>query len=400
MQRKDGEMDSQKTEAQQSGESAANLEETQPPELKKAIGSFLLDMLRRAWKAEQEKYGEPGKPVVVKLADIEEKQVEWWWEGRIPRGKLTVIDGDPGLGKSWLTNYLIAQATVGNPLPGEAQKRRAHRVLLMSEDDPEDTIKPRLRVMGADLEKVLILKGMQGEQGAVKKITLSEIATFRKTLLIWRPDVVIIDPAVRYMGDLNTNAATEVRSVLDPLTEAAKEFNCAIIAIRHLNKDEMKKAMYRGQGSMDFIGAARSAFVVVEHPDDDSKLRVLCHTKINNAPKSPSLTFSIQQDADKIGRFVLGFEIDETADELLDARRNNSQPAKRNGKLDIAKGFLWGALSWDARSASEIVAKAEKANIKERTLERAKQTAGIVSIKKGDEWFWDYPARDLDLEDE
>ena len=147
--RKEGEMDSQKTEAQQSGESTANLEETQPPKLKKAIGSFLLDLLRRAWKAEQEKYGEPGLPVVVKLADIEEKQVEWWWEGRIPRGKLTVIDGDPGLGKSWLTNYLIAQATVGNPLPGEAQKRRAHRVLLMSEDDPEDTIKPRLRVMGA-----------------------------------------------------------------------------------------------------------------------------------------------------------------------------------------------------------------------------------------------------------
>ena len=128
--------------------------------------------------------------------------------------------------------------------------------------------------------------------------------------------------------------------------------------------------------------------------------RVLCHTKINNAPKSPSLTFSIQQDEDKIGRFVLGDEIDETADELWMPAGTTVNPLKRNGKLDIAKGFLWGALSWDARSASEIVAKAEKANIKERTLERAKQTAGIVSIKKGDEWFWDYPARDVDLEDE
>jgi hypothetical protein len=361
------------------------------PAEEKAMSAFLLYKLQKAADYEERTYGKPGTPVVDKLSDVEEKAVQWWWEGRFPRGKLTVIDGDPGIGKSWLTCFVVARATVGEALPGETGSRAKSRALFMVEDDAEDTVIPRLRVMGADLDRVYRVRGVIGKQGGLQKITLHDIATLRRIIEVWQPNIVVIDPAIRYMGKLNTNAATEVRAILDPLNDLAKEFDCAIVGIRHLNKDEMKKAMYRGQGSMDFIGAARSAFVVIEHSDKPG-LAVFCHTKINNARKAPSLTFCVEDSPDKIGRFVLGEEIPESADDLMNASRNNLPGIARDNKLELAKGFLLGILSDGPRPRTEVSQKATRAGIADRTLERAKSSLKMTSVKRDNQWLWLPPA--------
>jgi len=264
-----------------------------------AATSFMDVYVKRLIKLDRETYGEYGKPIVKRLSEVEEQSVQWFWMGRIPRGKLTVIDGDPGSGKSWLMSYLAARVTVGDPLPGEEGNRNPERVLLLSEDDEADTVKPRMRVMGADETNIYLLRGALEREGKISRVQLANIATLRKTVETWKPGLVIVDPVVRYLGQIDTNKATAVRSTLDPLSDVAKDFGCAIVCVRHLNKDSVLKALYRGQGSMDFIGAARSAFIVVEHPDN-RKVRVICHTKSNNAPLAQSLTFRIEQSGMKL----------------------------------------------------------------------------------------------------
>jgi len=357
-----------------------------------AATRFLSDHFERLSKLERETYGEPGKPIVKRLAEVVEKPVEWFWKGRIPRGKLTVIDGDPGSGKSWLTSYLAARVTVGDPLPGEEDaNRHPERVLLLSEDDEADTIKPRIRVMGGDETKIDLLRGVLEREGKISRVSLANIAPLRRTIEVWRPGLVIVDPTIRYLGQMDTNKATAVRSILDPLSDVAKEFGCAIVCVRHLNKDAVLKALYRGQGSMDFIGAARSAFIVVEYPDNP-KVRVICHTKSNNAPLAPSFTFRIEQSKDEIGRFILGDTITLTADELANAPQGKRSLSEGEDKLELAKGFLLGMLIRGQTPQAVIMDCAGRMDIKERTLERAKAALKIASHRLGNQWVWELPA--------
>jgi len=187
---------------------------------------------------------------------------------------------------------------------------------------------------------------------------------------------------------MDTNKATAVRSVLDPLSDVAKDFGCAIVCVRHLNKDSVLKALYRGQGSMDFIGAARSAFIVTEHPNNP-KVRILCHTKSNNAPLALSLTFRIEQSGDKIGRFVLGDTIALTADELANMPQGQGSLTGTEDRLELARGFLLGILIQGQTPQAVVMDCAERVGIKERTLERAKRISKIASHKMGSQWVWE-----------
>ena len=374
------------TEVEQYGKNIRSL-----PHYKLSLAAtrFLSEHFERLSQLERESYGEAGKPIVKRLSEVEEKPVEWFWKGRIPRGKLTVIDGDPGSGKSWLTGYLAARVTAGDPLPGEeGTKRNPERVLLLSEDDEADTIKPRIRVMGGDETNIYLLRGVLERKGKISRVQLANIATLRRTVEIWKPGLVIVDPVVRYLGQIDTNRATAVRSILDPLSDVAKDFGPAIMCIRHLNKDSVLRALYRGQGSMDFIGAARSAFIVVEHPDN-RKLAVLCHTKSNNAPLAQSLTFRIEQSEDEIGRFILGGTISLTADELANMPQGQGSLTGGEDKLELARGFLLGMLIRGQTHQAVVMDCAGKVDIKERTLERAKGALKIKSFKMGSQWVWE-----------
>ncbi len=139
---------------------------------------------------------------------------------------------------------------------------------------------------------------------------------------------------------------------------------------------------------MDFIGAARSAFIVTEHPNNP-KVRILCHTKSNNAPLALSLTFRIEQSGDKIGRFVLGDTISLTADELANMPQGQGSLTGTEDKLEQARGFLLGMLIRGKTPQAVVMDYAERLEIKERTLQRAKGALKIKSYKMGNQWVWE-----------
>src|SRR5215475_15812116 len=139
------------------------------PVIIKAVENYIRERLQRLNRIEKEKFCEPGDSIVTSLADIEEIPVSWFWSGRIPYGKLTIVDGDPGVGKSMFMCHIAALASVGKPLPGESEERKPNQILFLSEDAPEDTIKPRIRVMGGDMQRVRVYRGVWQEQGSIRQ---------------------------------------------------------------------------------------------------------------------------------------------------------------------------------------------------------------------------------------
>jgi RecA-family ATPase len=139
------------------------------PAIIEAARSYIMDRLERLNRIERERHGVPGESIVTSLADIEEMPVRWFWSGRIPYGKLTIVDGDPGVGKSMFMCHIAALASIGKPLPGESEQREPNQILFLSEDPPEDTIKPRIRVMGGDMQRVMVHRGVLVKQGCISK---------------------------------------------------------------------------------------------------------------------------------------------------------------------------------------------------------------------------------------
>jgi len=240
----------------------------------------------------------PRSPVMVCMADVEPHEVEWLWHPYIPLGKLTFLDGDPGLGKSWLSLELCAIVSRGFPWldqdgkPGEGREP-ADALLLICEDGLADTIRPRLDKASADVARVYVLVGTQ-EGNAV---TLQDVDTPREALDDCKPALVVVDPIQGFLGDADMNAANKVRPILSGLGKLAEEHRAAILCIRHLRKSEAEKAIYRGLGSIDLMATARSAFLVGRDPADESRL-LLAHYKSNLAKLGRTLAFTLEE-----GRF-------------------------------------------------------------------------------------------------
>lgn len=329
--------------------------------------------------------GKTRTPITVRISDVQREEVSWLWNDRIPRGKLTIVEGDPGEGKSFLSQAIAASITLGAGFPGDTKRREPETVIIMSaEDGLSDTIRPRLEDMGAALANVIALRGMTDEKGQEAFLTLNDLDVIEKAIVEFKPGLVIIDPIIAYVAGADTHRANEVRALLAPLAALAEKHKCAILAVRHLNKSAAK-AYYRGQGSIDFLAACRSAFLVAEDPETPGQ-KVLCHIKSNLGPLTPSLTFSITD-----GRFLWGDESPLTAEMLLAIP---IEGAERN-KLNEAKTFLEEVLANGAVGRDVIEREARGAGIPPATLNRAKTALGIkprkVSFESG--WIWELPDR-------
>jgi putative DNA primase/helicase len=321
--------------------------------------------------------------ITRRVSEIEREIVAWLWSGRIPRGKLTLVEGDPGLGKSWLTLAIAAAVSRGWPLPGEAEGREPASVILMNaEDGPSDTIRPRLEDMSADLQRVILLEAVR-EQDRERAVTLADLDVIEIAIAAHKPALVVVDPLVAYTAGRDTHVASEVRGLLAPLAVLAEKHRVAVLAVRHLTKANSAKAAYRGVGSIDFLAACRSAFLVAGHPEDPAE-RVLAHLKSNLAAKSPSLTFSLEA-----GRFTWGGETDLKAEQLL------APPVDGDDKTatDEATHWLKDMLSDGARPAREVQKEAGKAGISEKTVRRARERLGVKLSKAGFSggWIWILP---------
>ena len=331
-------------------------------------------------------------PVVVRMEDVLTEAVQWLWHGRIPRGKLTIAEGDPGAGKSWWSMAVATAVTLGKSLPGdefEDERKPANVLLLTAEDGLGDTIRPRLESMGADLSRVKVLTGVRDLEGKERHFSLTEdLAAVEATLKDGAYALVIIDPLNAYLGaEIDTHKDAALRSVLTPITKMAETHNVAIVCIRHLTKSPREKAMYRGQGSIAYTAAARVVHIIGAHPNNPSE-RVMACTKNNLAPFPLAVVYKIES-----GKFSWEGEKDISPEFLLAP----AQSGEEKTALDEAKDFLNGALSKGHRPASDVVDEAKEASISEKTLKRAKLAIGIITRKEGfgseGKWVWELPAR-------
>lgn len=317
-------------------------------------------------------------PLVVTMDTIEEQTVSWKWKNRIAEGKLAIFDGDPGIGKSYVTQAIAAAESRGDALPGGEKPSGPGLVLLMSvEDGYADTVKPHLRMQGADMSKIVIPNPARGL--APSLLNAVEIERMVKEV---GPSLLVIDPIIAFVGKKDTDKASQVRELLSPLVAMAERYSMAVIIVRHLNKGNAK-ALYRGQGSIDFMAACRSAFIIAEDSEEPGR-RIMAHVKNSLGPKTPSLSFYI----DDAG-FRWGEEVAVTAEEVLEASQQGSRERGR-AQLDAAQQFLSETLTRGAMASNDVKDKATKAGISNATLWRAKEALGIRASKErgSGEWIW------------
>ena len=325
----------------------------------------------------------------VSIADVQPKEVEWLWKPYIPLGKLTLFDGDPGVGKSWATCALVTAITHGGGLPDVPPTEPRKVIMLSAEDGLDDTIRPRLEAMGAELSRVIARnKAMTFDEKGISQLE----AHVRKV----NPALIVIDPLFAFVGGrTDIYRDNEARTVTTPLAELAQSHACAIVAVRHLTKQQ-QKAIYAGGGSMAFIGAARSALLFGHDANDPQKCGFV-HAKCNLAPKGDAIGYRIERTADERGRFQWTGKSDLTAEKIL-ATPNAGGSGEQTATAE-ARDFLREMLRGGRATAAEIYREAKSAGIADITLRRAKRALRVQArrMSKGNDgggaWFWELPAQ-------
>ena len=245
--------------------------------------------------------------VLMSMAEVEKETVEWLWYPYIPYGKITIIQGNPGDGKTNLALKIAACVSSGTPLPGLPKLEQQKVIYLSAEDGVRDTLKPRLEELGADTKNILFFK--EEDKPTSLSQRMIEIA-----LDMSGAKVLIIDPIQAFMGSrTDMNKANEVRETLRPVGELAEKYKCSIILIGHLNKAQGLNSIYRGIGSMDFTAISRSILLVGRHKDD-SGLRIFVHNKSSLGPQGPSQAFRLDgangfEWVERLDHVVVGTEV-------------------------------------------------------------------------------------------
>lgn len=304
--------------------------------------------------------------------DIKSKKVEWLWYPYIPYGKITIVQGDPGEGKTTVVLSLISMLSNGVPLPFTNEKKILISIYQNAEDDNSDTIKPRLEHHKADCENVCFIEKEDG-------LLFMDDDSIEKAIIKSNAKLLVLDPIQAYIGDnVDMNRANVIRPRMTRLKETAERTGCAIILIGHMNKNSGGKSNYRGLGSIDISAAARSVLLVGKM-SKDSDIKVLAQQKNNLAPIGPSLLFRIKK-----GEINWLSKSSITADDVLAGTY-----ARKSGKIDAAKEYLTNRLMHGPVSANDLMEEAEAQNIGIRTLKSAKAEMPISSIKKDGCWYWE-----------
>jgi hypothetical protein len=338
---------------------------------------------------------------LIRLSDVEAETVEWLWRGYIPLGKITMLEGDPGLGKSMLTLNLAATVTGTNKwLPdGSLTEVDGGAVIVSLEDGLGDTIRPRLdAIKGANLTRIHSLAEVPDADGSTRPISLPDDLWRIKTAIAKvNAKLVILDPLAAMLdAKHNINSDQDVRRALAPLAILASNTGCAIMILRHLGKQGERSAVYRGAGSIGVIGAARAGLLVAKSPDDPDHERIFSQTKSNLGRPMPSLSYRIKENIDNgVGYVVWGGESSYSADQLVNQRADEA-PA-----LAEAVKFLRTLLADGPVTAVRGDEEATAAGIANVTLRRARKRLGIVAARSGvlgggGAWEWSLPAKVLD----
>ena len=335
----------------------------------------------------------------ILLSGIEPEEVEWLWPSWLALGKLALMDGDPGLGKSATTLDLAARVSVGKVFPDGAESKPAGVVLLSGEDGLRDTIRPRLDAAGADVSRILALSTVPDENGHDRYLSIPEdLPLIEKGIERVGAELVVVDPLMAFLsGETNSHRDQDVRRALAPLAGLAERTGACVLVVRHLNKAPGNNPLYRGGGSIGIIGAARMAFVVGKDPQDENR-RVLASTKNNLAKPLKSLMFTLEEAEGGAVRVNWLGDSEVSAHQLLATPREEEHADARNEAVEFLNDVLVGG----PVAANQIKEEAEEAGIKERTLWRAKKVLGVMAYREGGaegrgkgQWFWKLPVADL-----
>ena len=307
---------------------------------------------------------EPSKPETVKIirmSDVELTPVKWLWKPYLPFGKLSVLQGNPGEGKTYFAMHLAAACTNGKLLPNMERMEPFNVIYQTAEDGLGDTVKPRLIEAGADLDRVLVIDDSDVQ------LTLSD-ERIEKAIIENNARLVIIDPIQAYLGaDVDMNRANEVRPIFMRLGQVAQRTGCAILLIGHLNKAAGMQSLQRGLGSIDIAAAVRSVMFIGKLKHNPT-MRILTHEKSSLAPPGASLAFSLGDE----GGFRWVGEYDITADEML----SGIEP-QRETKTQQAKDLICALLAGGKQVLSEDIDKAAlERGIPGRTVRDAKRELG------------------------
>lgn len=331
--------------------------------------------------------------ITRRVCDVEAVPIRWLWPGRIARGKLTMIAGHPGLGKSQLTCAIAAVVTTAGRWPVDGTSCELGAVAMLSaEDDVADTIRPRLEAGGADVSRVLVIDGVADAFDSAgmpvqRSMSLKMDIARLDRLFASRPDiaVLIVDPVSAYLGGTDSHVNADVRALLAPLSALAAKHQVAVIMVSHLNKGSANaEAMSRVTGSLAFVAAARGAFLVAKDKDDPDR-RLFVPAKNNLARDVGGLAFKVESVAlaNGINTSRIVWEpgpVLITADEAMAPAPDDSDRTMTDDAVEFLAAILKGG---DRHLARDIKRRAGEAGISDKALRNARERLQVVSEREG-----------------
>lgn len=322
---------------------------------------------------------ENDKLELIRASEITEKEVEWLWYPYIPLAKLTLLQGDPGTGKSSFMMTLAALLTQGQPMPfaDEAKLPPVTVIYQTTEDDADDTVVPRFRKAGGDRQRLIFIRENK------KTLTFSD-SRIGQAIRQTQAKLFILDPMSAYIGNVvSMNSANDIRAQFNPLIQTARDTGCAIVIVAHMNKKSDMKALYRTVGSIDVVGAVRSALMLSSPDGDRSPKRILTQTKNNLAEKGMAITFNMVDSIEWLE------QTDTTADEVLGVP--GSGRGRPDNQTQAALVLIARALADGPKPSGEMAAAIKAADISQRTSDTARAQLGVKAVKKGGLWYWQMP---------
>ncbi len=341
------------------------------------------------------------QPIVDRASDIETRMLEPIWDGVLWTGKTTILAGDPGLGKSLISLDIAARLTTEREMPFDSDYSPAGNVLFISgEDDPADTIKPRLLAAGADLDRVFFWSGLMetNRNGRERQLAIAldqHVGQLRQLAVKHSIRMVVIDPITAFLGGADSHKNAEVRALLAGLSAVASELRFAVLAVSHLNKGgaNISGALARISGSVAFAAAARAAFLVAKDPAESSR-RLMLPGKVNLGPDSAGFSYRIEVTAEGHPFIAWSDEREmRQAEEIFTPEHTTRRDAVKAG-VDRAAAWLSEYLAGGPKLAQEVQAAAREARHSLRHLTEAKRALRIASTPSDHQgpWEWQLPA--------
>jgi len=352
------------------------------------------------------------EPILIRMADVPAREIDWLWHGRIALGRITLLVGRPGEGKSFLTTYMASRVTTGSPWPDGAPCPKGSVILISAEDDPGDTIRPRLDAHLADVNHVHLLsmvKRSKGGKTSEVMFTLADLAALEAALQRV-PDckLLVIDPIGSFLGGrTDAHRDNEVRGILAPVAKMAEQYGPAVVIVAHRRKTSGSVADDLALGSRAFTGIARMVWHMMRHPEKKA-LRLLLPGKNNLAAEGGGLAFTIHGDPPALA-WARG-TVDMTADDAL-AKENESaksgpEPTARNQAAEWLKDLLSGRSmpvgDYKKPEPGTIAHTAKEAGYSWGTLRRAKDLLGIIPYRDefAGHWRWKLPDQDAQADEQ